>query len=94
MQLIMKATDLYEKLSNLYGSPYPDKTIEKKAAIKILEKNLKENTNLVEVVQEKLQQLMQQQNMKCKLSALIEDGFWNKTYKKELVIRRYNPNQI
>lgn len=90
----MKATDLYEQLSNLYGSPYPDKSLEKKAAIRILEKTIKENTALIEVIPVKLQQVMQQQNMKCKLSALIEDTFWNKTYKKELVIRRYNPNQI
>lgn len=90
----MKANDLYEQLSNLYASPYPDKTTEKQAAIRILEKSLKENLELIELIPAKLRQVMSQQNMKCKLCALIEDKFWTKNFTQPVVIRRFNPNQI
>ena len=87
---IAGATALYNKLNNLYGSPYEDNREERQASIDRLITALRSKVDH-ELMFRKIEQInLMQGNYKQKLSTIINGSFWNKNYTQTIEYKPFN----
>jgi len=87
---IAGATALYNKLNNLYGSPYEDNREERQIAVDRIISALKADVK-PNLMFRKLGQInLLQGNYKQKLSTIITGSFWNKTYTQTIEYKPFN----
>ncbi len=90
--------ELFQKIKNTYGSPWPDQAFEKEASYQILDAALKTRETTVDVLLQKARAAALTHGVtKCKTSNLIDSRYWEVSYPCELrewSIPRYNPHQL
>jgi hypothetical protein len=84
------ATALYNKLNNLYGSPYEDNREERQNSLTRLIQALKKDVD-PEMMFRKIEQInLLQGNYKQKLGTIINGSFWNKNYIQNIEYKPFN----
>lgn len=86
------AISTYNKLSEIYSSPYPSAADERIQAIKLLDEEFTKGLN-PEYVIFKMKQLSKITEFKSKLAPLIIDRFWDKSFVKGVEYKPFDINK-